>query len=259
MAVVRPSLTVETACRAELGGWIAGVDEVGRGAWAGPLSVAVAVVPDGFAAVPDGVADSKTVAEPAREQLWEPVGQWCAAWGVGHASPQECDDLRMAAALVLATGRALAQLPENVWPSAVVVDGKVDFVTPAVEALGQAPVVSAVMAGLRAGVPAVRPVLAVRPVPAVRPVVHGDVTCASVAAASILAKVVRDRIMRAESAHFPPFDFDRNKGYPSPAHRRALMGYGLTSIHRRSWSYVRRLPWAQTLGAGSCPGPRVGP
>jgi ribonuclease HII len=69
-------------------------------------------------------------------------------------------------------------------------------------------------------------------------VVRGDATCVSVAAASIVAKVTRDRLMRTLSASFPAFDFDRNKGYPSPVHRTALAGFGLTSMHRRSWSFV---------------------
>jgi ribonuclease HII len=69
-----------------------------------------------------------------------------------------------------------------------------------------------------------------------------------VAAASVLAKVVRDRLMRGQAEHFPAYEFERNKGYPSPAHRRALRGYGVTSIHRRSWSYVADLPWS--VGAG---------
>jgi ribonuclease HII len=74
-------------------------------------------------------------------------------------------------------------------------------------------------------------------------VIDGDAHCASVAAASVLAKVVRDRLMRAEAEHFPAYGFERNKGYPSLIHQVALRGYGLSSIHRRSWSYVGNLPW----------------
>jgi ribonuclease HII len=78
---------------------------------------------------------------------------------------------------------------------------------------------------------------------AVRPIVDGDAKCASVAAASVLAKVVRDRLMRQEADHFPAYAFERNKGYPSPLHQAALRGYGPTAIHRRSWAFVRELPW----------------
>jgi ribonuclease HII len=74
-------------------------------------------------------------------------------------------------------------------------------------------------------------------------VVGGDARCAAVSAASVLAKVVRDRLMREEAVHYPPYGFEQNKGYPSPRHRIALRGYGLSAIHRRSWSYVTGLPW----------------
>jgi ribonuclease HII len=81
----------------------------------------------------------------------------------------------------------------------------------------------------------------------VRPIVDGDAKCASVAAASVLAKVVRDRLMRQEADHFPAYAFERNKGYPSPVHQTALRGYGPTAIHRRSWAFVRDLPWCGQL------------
>ena len=77
----------------------------------------------------------------------------------------------------------------------------------------------------------------------VRPVVDGDARCVSVAAASVLAKVVRDRIMRDEADHFPAYAFERNKGYPSLVHQTALRGYGPSAIHRRSWAFMGELPW----------------
>jgi ribonuclease HII len=75
-------------------------------------------------------------------------------------------------------------------------------------------------------------------------IVKGDATCVSIAAASILAKVSRDRMMRAEAENFPAYDFHRNKGYPCPRHRMALSALGPTTIHRRSWSYMDDLPWS---------------
>jgi ribonuclease HII len=66
----------------------------------------------------------------------------------------------------------------------------------------------------------------------------------------VLAKVVRDRLMRGESEHFPAYGFERNKGYPTPIHQTALRGYGLSSIHRRSWSYVASLPWSDGFAVG---------
>ncbi|HXW35520.1 MAG TPA: ribonuclease HII, partial [Acidimicrobiales bacterium] len=79
--------------------------------------------------------------------------------------------------------------------------------------------------------------------PVVRTVIRADAKCASVSAASVLAKVTRDRMMREVADSYPPFDFDRNKGYPSPTHRLALRGYGMTAVHRRSWAYVENLVW----------------
>jgi hypothetical protein len=92
------------------------------------------------------------------------------------------------------------------------------------------------------------------PVPAVAlpevvvPLIGADARCAAVAAASILAKVVRDRMMRAEAPHFPAYGFEANKGYPSPLHKMALRGYGLSSIHRRSWAFVDDLPYGRRAG-----------
>ncbi len=151
------------------------------------------------------------------------MAQWCLDWSVGHASPAECDRFGMRAALALAAQRALAQL--RCVPNAVVVDGPLNL-----------------LAGNEAAQDhEAMPVLALK---------GADATCASVAAASVVAKVVRDRLMRRESVHFPPFAFEQNKGYPSPTHQRALRGYGLTSIHRRSWSYVGDLPWSDGCPLG---------
>ena len=76
-----------------------------------------------------------------------------------------------------------------------------------------------------------------------RRLVKGDATCLTISTASILAKVTRDRIMRAEAEHFPLYDFDRNKGYPCPRHKAALAGHGPSAIHRRSWVFMDGLPW----------------
>jgi ribonuclease HII len=167
--------------------------------------------------MPPWLRDSKQLSELRRESIFDSVGQWCAEWAVGHATPAECDAFGMTAALRLASLRALSGLRRQ--PDAVLVDGPVDLLHSPGED-------RAAYSGL------------------VRPVTGGDARCASVAAASVLAKVVRDRLMRGQSEDFPAYDFERNKGYPSPVHRRALRGYGLTSIHRRSWSYVADLPWS---------------
>ena len=235
----------------ELGLWesgfrlVAGVDEVGRGAWAGPLSVGVAVLGPPLARAPRGLRDSKQILEPERERLFDKVAAWCTAWAVGHSSPHECDRLGMTAALRLATRRAFAALPEELLPDAVVLDGNFDFVSrkmdehpdvehPVLEHPGLEP-------------PGLEPPEVELPEdwgPVVHTVVKADASCVSVAAASVLAKVTRDRLMRGCADSYPPFDFERNKGYPSPSHKRALRGYGLSAIHRRTWVYVENLPWS---------------
>ncbi len=188
---------------------VTGLDEVGRGAWAGPVSVGVVVFPP-EGDPPEGVRDSKELSEDRREALFPLITTWCADWSVGHADPGECDRLGMTAALRLASERALSGLRSS--PGAVLLDGGFDYLS------GPGP----------------RSATA----PHIQTVVRGDSACVSIAAASIVAKVTRDRYMRSLAPSFPGFDFDRNKGYPSPVHRRALAGAGLTSIHRRSWSYV---------------------
>ena len=182
-----------------------GVDEVGKGAWAGPLTVGAAVLPRDRRVY--RVRDSKQLTEAAREALFDRVAEWCVALSVGHASPAECDELGMSAAQKLAARRAIDQL--SVVPDQVLIDGSWDFV-----GTGNT-----------------------------RRIVKGDATCLSISAASILAKVTRDRIMRAEAPNFPGYDFEFNKGYPCPRHKLALQGYGPTSIHRRSWVFMDQIAW----------------
>ena len=187
---------------------IVGIDEVGKGSWAGPLAVGAAVLPlTGDLA---GVRDSKSITEKTREAMFETVGNWCTSWAVGYASHLECDALGMADAQRLATTRALAQL--TVIPDAAVVDGSWDFVTPLI--------------------------------PKVVMQVKGDTSVLSIAAASILAKVTRDRLMRQLAVDYPLWSLDTNKGYPCHWHRTALQGYGPSAIHRRSWAFMDNfVPW----------------
>jgi ribonuclease HII len=211
----RPHSHLERSLFGEGFGVVAGLDEVGRGAWAGPVSVGVVVFPrEGRA--PRGLCDSKLLSEEQREELFPRVVRWCDGWAVGHVSALDCDRLGMTAALRLAARRALRGLA---WPADVVImDGSFDYVSEPN--------------------PDDRPVSTSSGMPHVRTVVKGDAACASVAAASIVAKVTRDRLMRSLSASFPAYDFDLNKGYPSPVHKTALAGFGLTSLHRRTWAFV---------------------
>ncbi|MGH9081341.1 MAG: ribonuclease HII [Acidimicrobiales bacterium] len=218
---VSPDDRFERALGEEGFGIVAGLDEVGRGAWAGPVSVGVVVFPPHLRP-PEGLRDSKMLTEDRRETLYPLIMTWCTDWSVAHAGPDECDRLGMTVALRLAARRALATLRRP--PHAVLMDGAFDYLSD--------PSTNVPLPGTT-DVPALP-----EDPPHVRTVVRGDSHCVSIAAASIVAKVTRDRMMRSLSTSFPAFDFDRNKGYPSPVHRTALAGFGLTSVHRRSWAFV---------------------
>ncbi|MEV7611388.1 ribonuclease HII [Streptomyces sp. NPDC089799] len=204
-----PTHTVERSLRATTGAKvIAGVDEVGRGAWAGPVTVCAAIT--GLRRPPDGLTDSKLLTVKRRDELAEALESWVTAYALGDASPEEIDELGMTAALRLAAVRALEALP--VRPDAVILDGKHDYL----------------------GTPW-----------QVRTVIKGDRSCVAVAAASVIAKVRRDRMMAVlgEGAEgIEQFGFAANAGYPSPVHRAALERLGPTPYHRLSWAYMDGLP-----------------
>jgi ribonuclease HII len=188
---------------------VAGVDEVGRGAWAGPVVVCAVVVRPGFPAPPDGLTDSKRLTPRRRADIADELPGWVAAYAIGQASHDEIDDRGMTAALRAAAVRALEQLPDR--PDTVLLDGSHDYIG--------------------------------RPWP-VRCAVKADLRSVSVAAASVIAKVHRDRLMAALGEQ-PPcagFAFGENAGYPSPAHQQALAARGPTPYHRLSWSYLDDLP-----------------
>lgn len=184
---------------------IAGVDEVGRGAWAGPVLVAAAITD--LSVPPAGLTDSKLLTVRRREEVAAAVDPWVRAYAFGTADPEEIDTLGMTAALRLAAERALTALP--VRPDAIVLDGKHDFL----------------------GAPW-----------SVRCVIKGDQSCVSVAAASVLAKVHRDGMMAGIGEGYPAYGFAGNAGYPAPVHRAALAEYGPTPHHRMSWAYWDDLP-----------------
>ncbi len=200
-----PGLRFEKALWAAGHQVVVGVDEVGKGAWAGPLTVGAAVVPKDRRVYK--IRDSKMLTEAEREALFERIADWCEAWSVGHASHRECDELGMSAAQRLATTRALDQL--GVEPDRVLLDGKWDFV-----ANGRS-----------------------------QTIVKGDAVSLSIAAASILAKVTRDRMMREMASQYPLYDFAHNKGYPCPRHRAALAASGPSLLHRQSWAWMDDLRW----------------
>ncbi|MFP8959425.1 ribonuclease HII [Streptomyces nanhaiensis] len=201
-----PTHRVERSLRATTGAKVvAGIDEVGRGAWAGPVTVCAAVT--GLRRPPEGLTDSKLIGPVRRTELAGTLTDWVTAHALGHSSPEEIDELGMTAALRLAAVRALEALP--VRPDAVILDGGHDYL----------------------GAPW-----------RVRTVVKGDRSCVPVAAASVIAKVHRDARMAELGADHAEFRFDRNAGYPSPVHRAALEELGPTPHHRLSWSYLDALP-----------------
>ncbi|MCI2240231.1 ribonuclease HII [Paenibacillus sp. TRM 82003] len=212
---------------------VAGVDEVGRGALAGPVTVGVLVVGPGTPTAPQGLRDSKLLTPSARDDLAPRLRGWAQAWAVGHAEPAEVDALGITAALRLAGRRALAQLP--VAPSVVVLDGAHDWLSdPAGDALPG-------LAGPEQ--PCAAPPVTTR--------VKADTTCASVAGASVLAKTARDALMAERHAAHPCYDWAANKGYGAPGHLAAIAAHGRCPQHRLSW----RLP-AAALPTGVLPAPR---
>lgn len=200
-----PSLAFERALWDAGNSVVVGMDEVGRGAWAGPVTVGAAVIPRHRRIYK--VRDSKMLTEVERESLFDRLADWCVAWSVGHASHRECDELGMSAALSLAADRALDGLGLDF--DRVLLDGNWDFALG-----GEADLL-----------------------------VKGDARSLSIATASILAKVSRDRMMRRAAIDYPPYGFESNKGYPGPVHKAALQWCGPSTIHRRSWVFMDGLPW----------------
>jgi len=200
----RPSLEREAALWREGRGLVAGVDEAGRGPLAGPV-VAAAVVFPAFAKPIRGLRDSKLLTAAARERLAALVRVRALAVAVGAASVREIDRFNIRRAAVLAMRRALARLA--VRPDVVLVDG---LPCPELGCPHQA-------------------------------IVDGDARCHSIAAASVIAKTVRDRLMALLGGRHPAYAWANNKGYGTPEHLAALAELGFTAHHRRSFSPVVQL------------------
>jgi ribonuclease HII len=196
-ARVPATRTLENALRRIGFRLVAGVDEVGRGCLAGPV-VAAAVVLSPDRHIP-GVSDSKLVPGEERERLYESIMQHAVAWAVASAEPREIDDINVHQASLAAMRRAILALVPA--PDMVLVDA---FRVPDLPM-------------------------------AQRGVKHGDRRCAAIAAASIVAKVVRDREMRALHGRDPRYGFDRHKGYATAVHLQAVAQFGYSDAHRRSF------------------------
>jgi ribonuclease HII len=190
---------METLCQ----GVVCGVDEAGRGPWAGPVCAAAVVLDP--QRIPDGVDDSKRLSAPRRERLEREIMDCAAAFAVAFASVEEIAALNILHATGLAMRRAVEAL--SPLPAIALVDGNYAFKLPC----------------------------------AVRAVVAGDSLSLSIAAASILAKVARDRLMSEMDALYPGYGFASHKGYGAPRHIAALRALGPCPIHRMSWAPIRLL------------------
>ena len=180
---------------------LVGIDEVGRGCWAGPV-VAGAVI---LRRTIPGLKDSKQLTKLQREQLSERIYTEALACGLGWVPPEELDSVGMTAAITLAMERALADLEIDNYTE-VIIDGSYNFL---------------------------------RTNPLVRCLTKADTFMPAVSAASIIAKVARDRFMAEQAATFPEYGFEQHVGYGTAAHQAAIKLYGLTALHRRSFKPIR--------------------
>ncbi len=215
-----PSLRFEKTLLRQGHALVAACDEVGRGALGGPATVGVVLVDVSVQRLLPGLRDSKLLLPEARERLVPRIRRWAVAYAVGHASAAEVDALGILAALRLAGRRALGALPER--PDVIILDGNHDYLTPPAQP----------------GLFDLEPVLDDDAVPPVVTKIKADLTCASVAAASVLAKTERDRHMVRLARSYPGFGWEINKGYATPEHMAAIRRLGPCEQHRRSW----RLP-----------------
>jgi ribonuclease HII len=200
---VIPTLALETLLIQSSGGPVCGVDEAGRGPWAGPVSAAAVILnPDDL---PHGIDDSKALTEKRREALEPEIKARSLAWGVGFASVDEIAELNILHATGLAMCRAIEAM--SVRPAAALVDGNYRFKLPC----------------------------------PIQTVVGGDGLSLSIAAASILAKTARDRLMVEMDARFPGYGFASHKGYNAPIHQQALQTLGPCPEHRRGWAPIKAL------------------
>ncbi|WP_246179890.1 ribonuclease HII [Kocuria coralli] len=238
---MKPAPTLELEHELFSGGItrIAGMDEVGRGALAGPVTVGVAVVDRAVGVVPVTLRDSKLLRPSERVTLVPEVESWALEVRTGTASPAEIDAFGIVAALRLAGSRALAALPRELRPDLVLLDGVHDWLTPPPAGLfpDDAAAGTADAGSLPSSVADedAEEVLAPWDGP-VRTVVKGDLRCASIAAASVVAKVDRDALMTGLHDRHPAYGWAGNKGYGSAAHRAAILERGATDLHRRSWN-----------------------
>jgi ribonuclease HII len=198
---IGPDMMLEKACRAGAQGPVCGVDEAGRGPWAGPVYAAAVILHP--RRVPKGLDDSKKLTARQREALEVEIKARALAWSVGFATVEEIAELNILHATGLAMRRAVETLPTS--PVHALVDGNYAFPLPC----------------------------------PVKTVINGDGLSCSIAAASILAKVARDRLMIELDQVYPGYGFAAHKGYGAPVHIEALAQLGPCPIHRMTWAPIR--------------------
>ncbi len=229
----RPSLRVERQLQRDGYPVLVGMDEVGRGALAGPVSVGVVAIDLMSRSAPRGVKDSKLLSSAVRNSMVPAIKSWALSFGVGHASPAEIDQWGIMTGLRLAGERALKAC--GLTPDVVLLDGNYDWLTAPdrVGLFGLADLAESGREGTASG-----PERMAAP-PPVRTMIKADMRCSSVAAASVLAKVERDaEMVRLHEAH-PCYQWKINKGYAAPDHVQALREQGTCEHHRRSWNLTR--------------------
>ena len=216
---VDPTLEVECALMDEGFSLVGGIDEVGTGSAVGPCACAIVVVGLQAGPIPTGLKDSKALTAVAREALVPKLQTWALESSIGMASVLEIDRYGLTVALRLAGYRALNGL--NHRPDVLLLDGKRDWLTMPFEPQLDVPDYPNV------------------DLPPVRTLVKADRSCASVSAASVLAKVARDELLVGLSSQYPHYGWAQNKGYLSPGHLQAIDEFGLTEHHRSSWNLQR--------------------
>ena len=228
----RPDTMLESKGYARGFKQVAGLDEVGRGPWAGPVVAAAVVMPRGLTH-PD-IRDSKVIPAPKREELAHWVKQEAVAWAIGVVAPEEIDRINILRASLMAMSIAFGRL--NPRPDLLLIDGSHTIPLPFLieQQSDEEGVIHResrrprIFAPLLSGLPRQTAII------------KGDAVCHSIAAASIIAKVARDRIMTEMDELYPDYGFGRHKGYGSEEHAEALKRLGPSPIHRRSYSPVWR-------------------
>ncbi len=204
MARPEPTLDVEREFFANGARIVAGMDEVGRGAIAGPVTIGVVAIDANVGEIPAGLRDSKLMTPKRREAMVPVAKEWGIAWATGSATAAEIDKFGIVTSLGLAASRALQNL--GITPDVVILDGNTAFL---MEEAGGPRIVTRIKA---------------------------DQDCACVSAASVIAKVERDTLMTQLHEQFPHYGWEGNKGYGATVHTDAIKTHGVTDLHRKSWN-----------------------